>query len=434
VAIVGGGFGGLAAAKALRRADAEVTLVDRMSHHLFQPLLYQAAAGALSEGQIAAPIRVLLKRQRNVGVLMAEVTDLDVERHEIILDTGERVDYDSLILACGAETSYFGHDEWKGVSCGLKTLADAVELRGRIFGALEQAERANSAARDEWLTFVVVGGGPTGVETSGALAILTRALRRDFSRIDTTAARVILIDAGERVVPAFSERLSAKAAQELNSLGVTVREGLQATAIDEGGLTVKGDGTEERIAARTVIWAAGVRAAGLTEVVARATGASTDRGGRIEVNPDCTIPGHPEISVIGDMASHPGADGKPLPGLATVAIQQAHHVAKAIRAGQPGASTPFRYFDKGALAVVGRGRAVCQVRGREVSGLLAFYMYLGVHLYYLSGVLGHRFEVLRVWIRVRFGVRENRVIEGQLPSVERPATDTGASGWQTPAG
>jgi NADH dehydrogenase len=235
VAIVGGGFGGLAAAKALRRADAEVTLVDRMSHHLFQPLLYQAAAGALSEGQIAAPIRVLLKRQRNVGVLMAEVTDLDVERHEIILDTGERVDYDSLILACGAETSYFGHDEWKGVSCGLKTLADAVELRGRIFGALEQAERANSAARDEWLTFVVVGGGPTGVETSGALAILTRALRRDFSRIDTTAARVILIDAGERVVPAFSERLSAKAAQELNSLGVTVREGLQATAIDEGG-------------------------------------------------------------------------------------------------------------------------------------------------------------------------------------------------------
>ena len=213
VVIVGGGFGGLAAAKELRRADAEVTVVDRMSHHLFQPLLYQAVAGSLSEGQISSPIRVLLRRQRNARVLMAEATDLDVDGHKLSLDTGEELEYDSLILACGAETSYFGHDEWRRVSFGLKTLADVVRLRGHIFSAFEEAERAtDSATREEWLTFVVVGGGPTGVETSGVLAILARALRRDFSRADTTNARVILVDAGERVVPAFSERLSAKAA------------------------------------------------------------------------------------------------------------------------------------------------------------------------------------------------------------------------------
>lgn len=421
VVIVGGGFGGLAAAKELRKADVEVTLVDRMSHHLFQPLLYQAAAGGLSEGQIASPIRALLKRQRNLTVLMAEVTDLDIDERTLALETGELLPYDSLIVACGAETSYFGHDEWKQASFGLKTLADAVALRRHIFGAFEQAERAtDQTIRDEWLTFVVVGGGPTGVETSGVLAILADDLRRDFSRIDPTRAQVILVDAGERVIPAFSKKLSAKAAEELRSLGVTVREGLQATAIDQGGLTVRIGDTEEeeRITARTVIWAAGVHAADLSEVVAQRTGASTDRGGRIEVNPNCSIPGHPEISVIGDTASHAGADGKPLPGLATVAIQQAHHVAKAIRAGQPGATTPFRYFDKGALAVVGRGKAVCEVRGRQVSGRLAFYMYLSVHLYYLGGVVGNRLSVLRAWIGARFSVLENRVIEGKLPPSE----------------
>ena len=416
VVIVGGGFGGLAAAKELRRANAEVTLVDRMSHHLFQPLLYQAAAGALSEGQIALPIRVLLKRHQNTRVLMAEATDLDADGRKLGLDTGQELPYDSLILACGAETSYFGHEEWRQVSFGLKTLADVVRLRSRIFSAFEEAERATDpATRAEWLTFAVVGGGPTGVETSGALAILSRALRRDFSRADPAQARVILVDAGKRVLPALSERLSGKAAEGLASLGVTVREGRQATAIDDSGLTALVGETDERIAARTVVWAAGVRAARLTEVVARATGASTDRGGRIEVNSDCTIPGHPEISAIGDMTRHPAADGKALPGLATVAIQQARHVAKAIRTGQPGASTPFRYFDKGALAVVGRGKAVCQVRGREVSGRLAFYMYLSVHLFYLSGVLGNRLGVIRAWVGARFGVLENRVIEDQLP-------------------
>ncbi len=434
VVIVGGGFGGLTAAKDLRRADVEVTLVDRKSHHLFQPLLYQAAAGELSEGQISAPIRVLLKRQRNVRVLMAEATDVDAENRRLGLDTGESLEYDSLLIACGAETSYFGHDEWKTVSFGLKTLADVVRLRGRIFGAFEEAERAtDGAVRDRWLTFVVVGGGPTGVEMSGMLAILAQDLKHDFSRIDPTSTRVILVDAGERVVPAFSEKLSAKARQELEALGVTVLEGLLATGIDAGGLTAKHGETEERIAAGTVIWAAGVRAAGLTEVVAAATGASTDRAGRLEVGPDCAIPGYPEISAIGDMASHPSDDGKPMPGLATVAIQQARHVAKAIRAGQPGASTPFRYFDKGALAVVGRGKAVCAVRGREVWGRPAFYMYLSVHFFYLSGVLGNRLGVLSAWIGARLGVLENRVIEGRLPAGEWPDAETETTGWRTPA-
>jgi NADH:ubiquinone reductase (H+-translocating) len=429
VVIVGGGFGGVAAAKELRHADAEVTVVDRTNHHLFQPLLYQVAMGALSAGQGATPIRAMLKRQPNASVLMADVTDLDVDGRQVLLDTGERLDYDSLILACGGRTSYFGHDDWQRTTLGLKTMADAVELRRRIYGALEEAERAtDAAARDEWLTFAVVGAGPTGVEVSGALGILTRyQLRRDFSRIETPKVSVVLVDAGERVLPAFSEKLSATATRELASLGVTVREGLQAVAIDERGLTVKAGEKEERIPARTVIWAAGVRAAGLGGVVARATGASTDRGGRVEVNPDCSVPGHPEIAVIGDMASHPGTDGKPLPGLATVAIQQARHVAKAVGHGQPGASTPFRYFDKGALAVVGRGKAVCEVRGRQVAGPVAYYMYLGVHLYYISGIFGNRIDILGTWLRTRFGALENRVIEGELPSSESASIEAGAS-------
>jgi len=417
VVIVGGGFAGAASARALRRADVEVTLVDRTNHHLFQPLLYQVAAGGLSEGECAATIRTMFRRQSNTTVLMAEVTGIDVARRSVELDTGEQLQYDSLILAGGAETSYFGHDEWAEVAPGLKTLADAIALRDRIFGAFEQAERAtDEVAREEWLGFVVVGGGPTGVEVSGQLAILAQhTLEHDFRRVDTRRARVVLVDAGQRVLPAFNEKLSAEAARELASLGVVIREGALATAIDERGIEVKVGDSNERIAARTVIWAAGVRAAGLASIAARATGATIDRGGRIEVGEDCSVSGHPEISVIGDMACHPGPEGKPLPGMATVAIQQARHVAKAIKAGEPGASTPFRYLDKGALAVVGRGKAVCEVRGRGISGRPAFYMYLGVHLYYLSGVLGHRFAVLRAWIEARFGIRGEQVIKAGLP-------------------
>jgi NADH dehydrogenase len=434
VVVIGGGFGGLTVARELRRADADVTLVDRTNHHLFQPLLYQVAAGALSEGECASAIRGHLRDHANASVLMAEVTDIDVDGRRVILDAGEPLEYDSLVAACGAETSYFGHDEWADVSFGLKSLDDAVALRDQIVSVFEEAERTtDEAAREELMTFVVVGGGPTGVEIAGQLAILSRyTLGREFSRIDTADARVILVDAGDRVVPTFTKRLSSKAAKALAELGVTVREGALATGIDKRGLTIKvGDG-EERIAARTVIWAAGVRAAGLTAALGRATGGETDRAGRIQVNPDCTVPGHPEISAIGDMAAHPDGDGKILPGLATTAIQQAHHVAHAIRRGDPGPSTPFKYLDKGALAVIGRGNAVCQVRGVELSGRPAFWMYLGVHLTYLSGVRGRRLRVLNAWAAARFGTRENWVLEGALPKQNQPRTDKPAEAAELP--
>jgi NADH dehydrogenase len=370
---------------------------------------------------VAAPIRHLLKRQPNATALMAAVTGLDVARRQVLLDSGERLDYDSLIVACGGKTSYFGRDEWREVTCGLKTLRDAVELRERIFSAFEKAERTSDVAvRDECLTFVVVGGGPTGVEIAGQLAILSRhTMKRDFRRIDPRAARVILLEAGERVVAAFTPPTSAHVARQLAALGVTVREHAMVTDIDEHGVTVTVGLETERIASRTVVWAAGMRAAPIAEVIARAAGAETDRAGGIKVNPDLTLPGHREISVIGDAARLTGPDDKPLPGLATVAIQQARHVAKAIRAGQPAASAPFKYFDKGALAVVGRGKAVGEVRGHRLSGLIAFVMYVAVHLFYLGGVGGRRITVAITAIGSLFGERESRVIEGELASSER---------------
>jgi NADH:quinone reductase (non-electrogenic) len=422
VAILGGGFGGMAAAHALRHADVEVTLVDRMHHHLFQPLLYQVACGGLAPSECAMPIRNMLRRNANTSVLMAQATGVDVERRQLLLDRGERIDYDSLIVACGAQSTYFGHEEWREVSCGLKTLADAEDLRNRVYGAFEEAERCeNPEERAQWMTFVVIGGGPTGVELAGELAIIaTHGMRRDFARIDPRAARVILLDAGERVTAAFSERLSGIVAQELGSLGVEIRERARVTSIDERGVRIERKGKEEVLAARTVIWAAGVQAADFAGELAGAAGAETDRAGRIQVEADLTLPGHPEISVIGDTASLAGADGRPLPGLATVAIQQARHVARAIRAGAQGASTPFHYFDKGALAVVGRGRAVCEIRGHELSGRVAFFTYLSVHMYYLSGGgPGSRMKVLIDWISSRVGDPQNQVIEGELASIER---------------
>jgi NADH:ubiquinone reductase (H+-translocating) len=338
----------------------------------------------------------------------------------VVLERGERIPYDSLIVACGMETSYFGHDEWKDVSFGLKTLTDAVELRDRIFGALEQAEReTDPEARAEWLTFAVIGGGPTGVEVAGSLAVLTeQASRRDYATIRPGDARIVLLDAGDRVLAPFAESLSSKAAASLAELGVTVREGVRATAIDERGVTIDAGGETERIPSRTVIWAAGVRAVPVTAALARATGTETDRAGRIPINADLTLPGHPEISVIGDVASLAGPDGKPLPGLATVAIQQAAHVAHAIRRGRPGSETPFHYLDKGALAVIGRGRAICEIRGLKLSGWPAFATYLGVHLFYL-GSEGKRLKILTDWATTWLGVRGNEVIEGELPAVER---------------
>jgi NADH dehydrogenase len=429
VVIVGGGFGGLAAARRLRHDGIEVTVVDRKQHHLFQPLLYQVAAGTVAPGECAVPIRVALRRNPHASVLMAEVVDFDVQSKEVVLERGERIPYDSLIVACGMETSYFGNDEWKDESCGLKTLADAVELRERVFGALEQAEReTDPEARAEWLTFVVVGGGPTGVEVAGSLAILTeQASERDYATIRPGDARIVLVDAGDRVLSAFAESLSRKAAKGLAELGVTVRESARATAIDSHGLTVDADGETQRIPSRTVIWAAGVQAAPVTQALARATRSETDRAGRIPVNADLTIPGHPEISVIGDAANLEGPDGRPLPGLATVAIQQAAHVAKAIGSGRAGGGTSFRYLDKGALAVIGRGRAICQIKGMKLSGWPAFATYLGVHLFYL-GSEGKRLRILTDWITAWFGVRGHQVIERELPAAESTRPPVEAAG------
>ncbi len=417
VVIVGGGFGGLTAARELRRADVDVTLVDPVSHHLFQPLLYQLACGGLSPGECATPIRGAVKRSSNTTVLMARATGLDVESRQVTLDRGERLDYDSLLMACGAETSYFGNDGWREVSYGLKTLSDAVELRNRIYGAFEEAERCEDPAeRAQWLTFVVIGGGPTGVELAGELAIVSRhTMRGYFTHIHPSEARVILLDAGTRVTAAFDERLSAKVAGYLDALGVTVREGARVTSIDDRGVTVQVDGTDERIATRTAIWAAGVQAVGFAATLAQATGAQTDRAGRVQIQSDLTVPGHPEISAIGDATQVPGPGDRPLPGLATVAIQQARHVAKAIRGGAPGATEPFRYFDKGALAVVGRGKAVCEIRGHRLSGRPAFFTYLTVHMYYLTGGgPGHRLKVLIDWISARVGEPQDQVIDGEL--------------------
>ena len=429
VVIVGGGFGGLTAARELRGADVDVTLVDPVSHHLFQPLLYQLACGGLSTGECATPIRAAVKRSGNTSVLMARATGLDAERRQLTLDHGERLDYDSLIVACGAQTSYFGNDEWAERSYGLKTLVDAVNLRNRIYGSLEEAERAEDPAeRERWLTFVVIGGGPTGVELAGELAIVTRhTMKGYYTRIHPSRVKVILLDAGERVTAAFDPKLSAKVAGYLDDLGVTVREHARVTAIDADGVEVQVGDARERIDARTVVWAAGVQAAGFTAALAQATGAGTDRGGRVQVQPDLTIAGHPEISAIGDATSLEGSEGRPLPGLATVAIQQARHVAKAIRRGDAGASTPFKYFDKGALAVVGRGKAVCEIRGHKLSGRLAFATYLTVHMYYLSGGgPGHRLKVLIDWISMRVGEPQNQVIDADLDFVEHLPSGVGA--------
>jgi NADH dehydrogenase len=352
---------------------------------------------------------------------MAKATGLDVENRQVILDRGERLDYDSLIMACGAKTSYFGKDEWSEVSFGLKTLTDAVDLRNRIYGAFEEAERTDDPEeRKKWLTFAVIGGGPTGVELAGELAIIaTHTMKGYFTRMHPAEVQIILLDAGERVTAAFSEKQSARVARYLAELGVAVREGARVTSIDEQGVTVQVDEAEERINAGTVVWAAGVQAVSFAATVAEATGASTDRAGRIQIQPDLTVPGHPEISAIGDATQVPGPGDRPLPGLATVAIQQARHVAGAIRSGSPGATKPFRYFDKGALAVVGRGKAVCEIRGHQLSGRLAFFTYLTVHMYYLSGGgPGHRVKVLIDWISTRVGDPQNQVIDADLAGIE----------------
>jgi NADH dehydrogenase len=385
VVIVGGGFGGLYTAAHLKRAPVEVTLVDRRNFHLFQPLLYQVATGALSPANIAAPLRALLRRHTNTRVLLGEAVDVDVAGRRLILSDGA-VPYDTLILAAGSRDAYFGHDEWERLAPGLKTVEDATELRRRILLAFEAAEReADPEKVREWLTFVLIGGGPTGVELAGAVAeIAHHTLRNNFRAIDPRTARIILLEGGERLLPAFPPKLSAKAQKALERLGVTVRTGALVTDVAPEAVTVKTRDGTERITARTLLWSAGVRASPLGQALAKAAGAEVDRAGRVIVGPDCAVPGHPELFVIGDLALFKDAAGKPLPGLAPVAMQQGRYVARLIEARLRGQSLPpFVYKNKGALAVIGRNAAVADLGWLRLGGRLAWLVWLFVHLLYL---------------------------------------------------
>ena len=384
VVIVGGGFAGLYAAKRLGKALLALTLIDRRNFHLFQPLLYQVATGGLSPGEIASPLRVVLRGHRNTEVLLGEVVDFDIANRRVILADGERP-YDDLVIATGASHTYFGHDEWEPLAPGLKTVEDATEIRRRILLAFEEAEREpDPAQRHAWLTFVIVGGGPTGVELAGALGeIANDTLRHDFHHINPAESRILLIEGEDRVLPAFAPDLSHKAERQLIALGVRPRLSARVTAIDAAGITVNAAGQTEHIAARTVLWAAGVRASSLGRKLAERTGAPLDRAGRVLVEPDLSLPGHPEIHVIGDLASL-AQDGKPLPGLAPVAIEQGRYVADLLVRKLRGQSMrPFRYFDKGALATIGRNRAVAQFGSLHVSGFPAWFLWVFVHLMYL---------------------------------------------------
>ena len=385
VVILGGGFGGLYAAKSLKRAPVELTVIDRRNFHLFQPLLYQVATGALSPGEIASPLRSVLRSQKNTRVLLGEAFDLDAANRRLILDTGP-VEYDTLIVATGSRNYYFGHNDWENAAPGLKTIEEATQMRHKILYAFEAAEREQDPQkRREWMTFIVVGAGPTGVELAGAFAEVAReTLRHDFRSIRPEESRILLLDGSPRVLPPFPPDLSKKAEQSLIHLGVQPRTNVKVTEVDEKGVTLEGPNGAERIAARTVIWAAGVHASPFGEAIAGKTGAKLDGGGRVIVNPDCTVPGHPEIFVIGDLA-HFEENGKLLPGVAQVAMQQGSYAAKLIRKRLTGQQNiqPFHYFDKGTLAVIGRGAAVADIGKLHLSGFLAWLIWLFIHLMYL---------------------------------------------------
>jgi NADH dehydrogenase len=405
--VVGGGFAGLQAVRALRRAPVDITLVDRRNFHLFQPLLYQVATGALSAGEIASPLRAILKRQRNARVVLGEVTGLDLEQRRVLFHPGGdgapvELAYDTLIVATGARHAYFGHDDWQAAAPGLKTLEDATAIRGRILSAFEEAEMEPDAERRRrLLTFAVVGAGPTGVELAGQIAEIARdTLRRDFRSIDPRSARILLVEAADTVLPGFPDRLPARALRALDRLGVTTLLERSVVDVDQASVVVEDrGGRRERIAVGTVIWAAGVRASGLARRLAEATGAPVDRAGRVTVAADLTLPGHPEVFALGDMVRVADAEGQvtPLPGVAPVAMQQGRYAAGVIRARLAGRRrAPFRYADKGDVATIGRRRAVLNLRGVHLSGTPAWLGYLVVHLFYLVG-LENRVLVLIRW-------------------------------------
>ena len=406
VLIVGGGFGGLWATRGLASAPVRITLVDRCNHHLFQPLLYQVATAGLSAPDIAAPLRHILRRQRNVTVLMDEVQSVDAAGKRVQLAQGGALDFDYLLLAPGARHAYFGHDDWAEHAPGLKTLDDALGIRRQLLTAFERAEAEDDPAqRAAWLSFVIVGGGPTGVELAGTLAEIARhTLRREFRRIDPTQARIVLAEAGPRVLSSFPEALSEAARGHLHRLGVEVRTGEAITRIDAEGVEFGAT----RLPARTVLWAAGVAASPL----GRSLGAPLDRAGRVQVLPDLSVPGHPEVFVAGDLAALVQA-GKPVPGVAPAAKQMGAHVARAIRARLRGqAPAAFRYRDFGNLATIGRMAAVVDLHGMKLSGVLAWWFWLVAHLFFLIG-FRNRIVVLLEWFRSYWTYqRSARIIVG----------------------
>jgi NADH:ubiquinone reductase (H+-translocating) len=420
IVIVGGGFGGLAAAKALRNTPAQVTLIDRNNHHVFQPLLYQVATSVLTPGQIGAPIRAILRKQSNTTVIRGEVMAVDKDQRCVIVNSADRegvpVYYDYLVLATGASQSYFGHDEFAQFAPGLKTLADAVEIRNRILQAFEQAEAEDDPSRHkDLLTFVLVGAGPTGVEMASAIAVLVQtSLRSEFRRIDPTSARIVLVDMGKRVLGTFSEKLSEEAAARLKRLGVEVRLGQGVEHIDEDGVVIAG----ERIATKTVVWTAGVA----PSPAAKWLGVLSDRAGRVRVGDDLSVPNLPEVFVIGDTAARE-QDGKPLPGVAQVAMQGGHYVGKVIHRRITGKTKPrpFRYFDKGNMAVIGKGFAIVQSGKLQMSGFVAWLAWAFIHVHYLA-LKNMRGSVLLQWLWTYLtGARGARLI------VDHHATATGHS-------
>ena len=413
VVIVGGGFGGLAAARTLRGAPVEITLVDKANHHLFQPLLYQVASGILTEAEIAPPLRGVLRGQANARVLLAEVGGFDLDARAVLATgpDGEplRLDYDTLVVAAGAHAGAGGHDER---AVPLKTLADARRVRSRVLGAFERAELASDPAeRDAWMTFAVVGGGPTGVELAGQIAELARrTLRPDFRAVDTATARIALLEAGPDVLGDYPEPLRRRAARDLDRLGVTVRTGAAVTGIDDDEVTTLGADGLRAVPARTVLWAAGVAASPLAGALAAAARVDADRSGRLPVRPDLTLPGHPEVLAIGDMVALKG-----VPGIAPAAMQQGRHAAYTIRRRLAGRSPEgaFRYVDKGALAVIGRGRAVGLAFGVRLTGALAFLVWALVHVRYLVGWGNRLVTVLRWAWSLLARDRGERVIDAE---------------------
>ncbi|WP_250038054.1 NAD(P)/FAD-dependent oxidoreductase [Paractinoplanes maris] len=432
VAVIGAGFGGLFAIRALRKAPVDITLINGTAYHLFQPLLYQVATGVLSEGEIAPPIREVLKRQDNVDVKLGWAQRVDTDQ-KVVYVSGPGIDYtveyDTLIVAAGASQSYFGNDHFNDYAPGMKSIDDALELRAKIFGAFEIADlQTDPEAQERWLTFVVVGAGPTGVEMAGQIAELAhRNLPGQYKHIDPRKARIILVDAVGAVLNTFGDHLSTRALRQLHLMGVEVELNTKVVDVDATGIEVESERGHERIPSMTKVWAAGVQAPALARQVAEAAGAETDRAGRIMVNPDLTVPGHPEIFALGDMMNLAGADGRPLPGVAQVAIQGGNYAAKVIekRLRRKPAPEPFKYFDKGSMATISRFSAVASVGKFRLSGFFAWLMWLAVHVFYLVG-FKNRFTTVLHWAVSFLGRgRSERVATEQQAFARRAMKDYG---------